>query len=246
MLGRYLCAAATVLALTVALPVPGKTVAPGLIALYTFNGTLHDASGNGKTAKSTGTPTYVSGAPFGGKALSFDGSGKAIVTAPLNISVKALPQVTFGAWVMAGSVATPQYGLISNDDGGYDRTLDIDNRDPSPGTNWSAFIGGGVVGSVPAVTNRWVFLVVSYDQSSLPGTYALYVNDGSRTTVLNGADNFDSDSVTARVTIGSNPNFDHAFKGKIANAFFYNGILTRDQIDAIGAKGPSAIPGYKK
>src|SRR5579864_17357 len=89
---------------------------PTLMALYTFNGTLADASGNGKTATASGTPAYVSGAPFGGQAISFDGSGKSVVTAPLNISVAALKQVTFGAWVRAQSVDSPNYGVISNDD----------------------------------------------------------------------------------------------------------------------------------
>jgi hypothetical protein len=44
---------------------------------------------------------------------------------------------------------------------------------------------------------------------------------------------------SAGVAIGKNPNFDHPFNGYIANAFFYNGILTSSQIDAIIAKGPS-------
>lgn len=234
-------------ALAASLPVlvAAKSPAPsGLLALYTFNGTLHDSSGHGKTAIDSGKPTYVNGAPFGGKAIAFDGSGKAVVTAPLDISVAALPQVTFGAWVMADSVRTPQYGVISNDNGGYDRTIDIDARSATTGANWSAFIGTSVVGKVPAVPGKWVFAAVSYDQSTLPGTYAFYVNDGSHTTVLHGPAGFDGDSVTKAVTIGRNPNFDQPFNGKIANAFFYRGILTLDQINAIVARGPSMIPGH--
>ncbi|MHB8152767.1 MAG: LamG-like jellyroll fold domain-containing protein [Bacillati bacterium] len=188
------------------------------MALYTFNHTLRDSSGN----------------------------GKAIVTAPLDISVAALPQVTFGAWVKAVSVSNPEYGIISNDDGNFDRSLDIDNRDAATGANWSAFVGNNVVGKVPAAKGRWVFLAVSFDQSSSPGRYALYVNDGSRTTVLRGADAFDGNSVTSRVTIGRNPSYDQPFDGEVANAFFYRGILTGAQIKKIIAKGPSAIPGYRK
>lgn len=216
-----------------------------LIALYTFDGTLRDASGHGLTAKDTGTPAYLQGAPFGGRAIAFDGTGKAVVTVPLNISVAALKQVTFGAWVLTRTVQTPEYGIISNDDGNYDRTLDIDERTGATKPTWSAFVGGNVVGKMAAIPGKWTFLAVSYDQSASPGTYAFYANDGGQTTVMKGAANFDSDSVTKAVTIGSNPNYDHAFRGAVANAFFYKGILSADQIEQLIAKGPSGIPGYK-
>jgi hypothetical protein len=200
-----------------------RASADGLLALYKFDGTLADSSGNGRTANDTGTPTFTSGAPFGGRAIVFDGTGRAIVRAPLNISPAALPQLTMGAWVNASSVATPQYGIISNDDGDFDRTLGIDTRPVSSGVVWSAFIGGNVVGSVPIRTNKWYFIAVSYDQGSMPGTYTFYVNDGSKTVTLSGADNFDADSHTDAVSIGRNPSFDSFFSGKVANAFFYNG-----------------------
>jgi hypothetical protein len=236
--------AATLIAVFAVVAVGATPARAALMAFYSFNGTLNDSSGNGKTATDTGTPVYVNGAPFGGQAIEFDGNGKAIVTAPLDISVAAVPQVTFGAWVKAASYGNPQYGIISNDDGGYDRTLDIDSRSAKTGANWSAFVGTSVVGKVPVVAGKWVFLAVSYDQHSLPGRYAFYVNDGSRTTVLSGPAGFDRDSVTRTVTIGHNASFDQPFNGDVANAFFYRGILARDQIEAIIARGPVAIPGY--
>lgn len=56
------------------------------------------------------------------------------------------------------------------------------------------------------------------------------------------AANFDGDSITAAVTIGANPDFDHAFSGDVANVLFYVGPLTEKQIAAIIANGPSNIP----
>jgi hypothetical protein len=212
--------------------------ANGLLALYTFNGSLKDSSGHGKTAHDTGTPAYVSGAPFGG----FDGSGHAIVAAPLNISPAALPQLTMGAWVNARSVATPQYGILSNDDGDYDRTLGIDSRPARNGVVWSAFIGGDVVGKVPVVAGKWYFVAVSFDQKSAGNPYVFYVNDGSKTITVTGVDHFDADSHTDVVSIGRNPSFDSSFNGEVKGAFFYAGILTKQQIAAIVARGPSAIP----
>jgi hypothetical protein len=235
--------AAAAIALVVCVCISTVSARAGLLALYSFNGNLKDSSGHGKTAHASGAPTYVDGAPFGGRAISFDGSGHAIVTAPLNISPAALPQLTMGAWVNASSVATPQYGIISNDDGSFDRSLDIDNR-PLTGGAWSAFVGGEVVGKVAATPNKWIFIAVSFDQAAGPstGTYKFYVNDGSKTITLAGADNFDANSVTTGVTIGRNPNFDQPFTGKVADAFFYAGILTKEQIEKIIARGPSAIP----
>jgi hypothetical protein len=86
-------------------------------------------------------------------------------------------------------------------------------------------------------------MAVSYDQSSGPGTYAFYFNNGGSTTVVSGADAFDGDSVTSGVDIGRNPNFDNPFDGEVANAFFYNGILSSSQIASIISNGPSSIPG---
>jgi hypothetical protein len=211
-----------------------------LLALYSFNQTLNDSSGNGLNATDSGTPTYVPGAPFGGDAIKFDGTGSAIVTAPLNITVANLPQVTIGGWFKASSISTPQYGVVSNDDGNFDRTLDIDNRDG--GIHWSAFIGGGVVGKVPVRTGQWIFMAVAYNQATLPGKFAFYVHNKSGMHTILGTDNFDTDSVSTGVTIGRNPNFDQPFSGFAANVFFYDGILTKAQIDNIIATGPSAIP----
>jgi hypothetical protein len=220
----------------------GVARANGLLALYTFNGTLRDSSGHGKTAHDSGTPAYLGGAPFGGRAINFDGTGKAIVAAPLNISPAALPQLTMGAWVNARSVATPQYGILSNDDGDYDRTLGIDSRPARTGVVWSAFIGGDVVGTVPVVTSKWYFVAVSFDQKSAANPYVFYVNNGSKTVTVTGVDHFDTDSHTDAVSIGRNPSFDSSFNGEVAGAFFYAGILTKQQIAAIIARGPSAIP----
>lgn len=224
----------------------GVTATPqyanGLLALYRFNGTLKDSSGNKHNAKDTGTPAYVTGAPFGGKAIAFDGTGGAIVTAPLDISVKTIPQLTMGGWFKATADSTPQYGIVSNDNGNYDRTIDIDNRDAKPGTYWSAFVGGKVVGNTKVALGQWVFEAVVYNQATLPGTYKLYVNDGTKTHVLHGASDFDDESITTAVTIGANPDFDHAFYGDAANVFFYVGALNAKQIGAIIANGPGSIP----
>ncbi len=108
-----------------------------------------------------------------------------------------------GGWFKATSISTPPYGIVSNDNGDYDRTLDIDNRDAKTGAHWSAFVGGKVIGTVPVHTGKWVFSAVTYDQSTLPGTYAFYVNNGSRTTVLKGQANFDPPALRRTSRLGA-------------------------------------------
>lgn len=213
----------------------------GLLALYKFNGSLDDSSGNGYTTKDSGKPEYVDGAPFGGKAIEFDGTGSAIVSAPLNISVKHIRQLSMGGWFKATSITTPNCGIVSNDNGNFDRSIDIDARS-CPTVCWSAFVGGAVEGKVPVHVGKWVFEAVTFDQKTLPGNYAIYVNTGRRTAIVTGTDNFDNDSVTSHVSIGENPNFDHPFAGEAAKVFFYVGILTKKQIADIIAHGPSRIP----
>lgn len=75
-----------------------------------------------------------------------------------------------GGWFKATADPTPQYGIVSDHDGDLDRTIDIDNRDTNPGTYWSAFVGGKVVGNTNVHLGKWVFEVVIYNQRKLPGT----------------------------------------------------------------------------
>jgi hypothetical protein len=214
----------------------GSAAQTALVAFYPFNGNVNDASGNGLTGVVTGSPTFANNAPFGGQAIQFDGSTNSFVTIPLDIDPAAVPQITFGAWVNASPATVTSdviRGLISNDDGDYDRTLDIDTR--NGGLQWSAFIGGSVVANGAVTANTWTFLAVRYNQTA--NSYAFNVN-GSQ---IAGTTNFDNTNVTTGTTIGRNPNFDSPFGGEMADAFVFNQVLTDQQIANIQANGPSAI-----
>lgn len=215
----------------------------GLLARFSFNGTLADSGPRHLKAKDSGQPVYVTGAPFGGKALVFDGSGNAIVSVPLNITPLARPKFSMGGWFKATQQATTTYGVVSNDDGSYDRSLAIGNQNRNQAEDyWTAYVGQNAVGNIPVRPGRWVFMTITYDQSTLPGTYAFYVHHGNRMTILKGAANFDIDSISTAVTIGRDPTWDSPFAGQAANVFFYNGVLTKTQIAAIAKHGPKAIP----
>jgi len=136
-----------------------------LVAYYSFDGNANDFSGqyNGTVYGATLTTGYK------GQAYYFDGND--YIQNALNINPNVLPKLTMGAWVRADN-GSPVRQVISHDDGNYDRSLGIDNR--GGGTGWSAFNGAGVLGYSPVSVGEWVFVAVSYDQST--SSVMLYVN----------------------------------------------------------------------
>ena len=147
------------------------------------------------------------------------------MTVPLDISPSAMPQLTMGGWFYANDVPN-QGGLLGDDNGGFDRMLDIDTRDSDGIPYWSAFNGKGVVAGGPFEYGQWVFVAVRYDQAS--GTMTLDVNG----TFTNSTTSFGASSLNT-FTIGRNPSFAAWFDGKIDDVFVYNGLLPNSYLDEI-------------
>jgi hypothetical protein len=204
----------------------------GLIALYQFNDPNNlglDTSGNNNNATNMGATYTASG--YQGGAASFVGAVG--LRSPVDVDPSVMPQMTWGAWVMP-TATNPIRAVLSSDNGGFDRDIDIDSRGGS--TSWSAFTGSGVLGSgVTPSTSAWTFLAAVYDQSSSSLTF--YVNGQSfaTTTSFGGSQSiFD---------IGNNPSFGEYYNGLIDNVFVYNQALSASQIGTIRANGfPSSVP----
>lgn len=106
-----------------------------LIAYYQFNNPSdlgQDSSGHGNNATNFGA-TYSASGYNGGAAALFvanNSNNPQYLQAPVNISPHAQPELTMGAWVYANpnapGVSYP--GIISSDDGGFDRSLNLDTR----------------------------------------------------------------------------------------------------------------------
>ena len=201
-----------------------------LLGYYTFEDNALDLSGNGNHGTlSAVAPTFTASGYQGG-AYQFGAAGtNTFVTVPINITPAVLPQVTFGAWVNADVADAVIRGIISHDDGGFDRTIDVDTR--AGGVAWCFFLGvtGGCAG--PVVPGAWTFLAARYDAAT--GNAALTVNGfhfelGSYVP---------GSSVETTTTIGRNPNFDLPFIGRIDDVFFFNEYLTNAQIDDIQRNG---------
>lgn len=207
------------------------TASAQLIAYYPFDGNANDASGHGFTVTTNSALYTANGGYTGtgaqGGAYIFNGTSSYLEIAGLNINPAHYPQLTMGAWVFALS-GTPIRQVISQDDGGLDRSLGIDSRGSL--TGWTAFAGNGWLAGEPVTTGTWTFLALSLDQ--VAGTATLYVNDHSYTYANTG---YGSGWNFTR--IGMNPSFGEYFAGTIDEVFFFSTALNSTQVDTIRTQG---------
>ncbi|MCC6860509.1 MAG: PEP-CTERM sorting domain-containing protein [Bryobacterales bacterium] len=207
----------------------------GLIGFYPVDGNANDFSGNGSNATVVTDVSCVAG--FEGLAALFNGS-TSYIQIPVNINPGVTPMLTMGAWVLPSDV-NPVRGIISHDNGGFDRNLNIDYRGSCAGSAcYAAFTGSSVLAGSVATANPadWVFVAASYNAST--GAVVLYV-DGNVYT----ANGFPGSGV-AFTHIGHNPSYPEWFSGLIDNVFLFDQILSESEIAAIRAGGAEAIMKY--
>lgn len=201
----------------------------GPIAFYPFEGDTNDATGHGYNGTGWGVIPTASG--YEGQAYIFDGGS--YVTIPVNINPGVMPQLTMGAWAWA-DFTTPVQAVISHDNGGFDRNLNMDYRGGCPGSAcWSAFTGSSALAGPEVTTGEWVFLAVRYDSAA--SSIVLDVDTTRVSTTGSPGSGWD----TAR--IGSNPSYGEYFVGVIDNVFIYDRVLSDAEIDAIRLGGADAI-----
>jgi hypothetical protein len=227
----------------------------GLIGYYTFDGNANDSSGHGNNGTlSANAPTLT--APGGGytgwnnpnsQAYQF-GAGSsnpadplnAFITVPININPTALPQLTFGAWIKSDDVSAVTRGIISQDNGGFDRTLDSDIRLDGI-ARFCAFTGSaagnGICGG--PVTTDWTFVALRFDAAAGLGQMTIDGGSSAPYAVANG-------SGTTTTAIGRNPNFDQPFSGLIDNVFFFDTYISDAQMADLYRNGyqsgPAPVP----
>lgn len=214
----------------------------GLVAYYDFNGpagTANDVTGNGHNATSVVGVTQVAGRTGnpGDSAYQFNGDVNNDMTSyiDVNLNLNLYPLLTMGAWVQV-TESTPRGKVISHDNGGYDRTLGLDNRAPE-GSGWSAFTGTDYVAGGGVVSpKKWQFIAVTYEQDDTTSLFVdgLLVSGGP---ALHGTGlNF--------TRIGGNPSFGEWFDGLIDDVFFFDEILSNDEILEMSSSGvPFNPPG---
>jgi hypothetical protein len=215
------------------LKIAPKISQKGLMAFYSFDGDAQDVSGNSRHGE-VHRVKRVKG--FEGEAYYFQGTGPpSFIKAPVYLNPDEYPQLTMGAWVRVprSALARPRIRqLISHDNGGFDRSLGLDNRTGAYG--WSAFAGqNGVLGPLAITPDRWVFVAVVYDQWK--GTVRLHVDDKSIQgpgTLGKGLD---------FIHIGANPTYGEYFQGYMDNVFIFDWALNLKEIEYIRQQGAAGV-----
>lgn len=226
------------LALCAAVAMMAPAAKADLIGYYTFEGNINDVSGNGNHGSFGPVAPTLTGNGYQGSAYQFGTGGtNTFITLPIDINPGVMPQVTFGAWVNA-DLNDLRRGIISQDTGNYDRTLDLDDRGPSSAASDYCVFAGPVTQGIcsgAATTNQWVFLAARYNATT--GDIAITVN-GTHTT----GSGLPENNGTSLLYVGRNPTFDLPFAGRIDNVFVFNEYLTNAQLDDIRRNGIDTVP----
>lgn len=193
-----------------------------------------DASNHGVAARLIGAPLWAAAGHEGG-ALEFDGDDAVRVELNINPGFDQRPQLTMGAFVRVDEI-TGTHAVISCDNGDWDRSLLIQNG------RWSLFKANGATtaGALAQVSEQWVFVAAVYDGPENRGY--LYV-DGHPVleTGLSNPCGVGQGFGYPFVEIGRSPGFGQGFKGAIDNVFFFEGILSAEQLDRIRTRGRQSI-----
>jgi cysteine-rich repeat protein/YD repeat-containing protein len=198
-----------------------------------------DAGGRGNDAFRATDMSYPIGSPAGGvtgpsgRSADFDGVANSFLDSPVNIGPDRTQEVTFGGWVKATDVASTQR-LLSHDDGGFDRSLHIENTDCA--MQFAAWTGSGFLCGA-TVTTGWHFVAARYDGSAT----TLFV-DGD---TFGGLPNTDQTGDGERFTrLGASPLSNPVwFDGELDNVFIYHDALSDGAIAAIRDNGVPAVLG---
>src|SRR6187200_2034278 len=104
-----------------------------LVAYFDFDNAANpylDASGNGHHISGNAGTNPVWGAATGfNNTGAYDFSGDRLIV-PVDINPAALPRMTWGAWVRTDTLTSSLYKALGHDNGNWDRTLGLDNRNP--------------------------------------------------------------------------------------------------------------------
>ncbi|HEX2748565.1 MAG TPA: LamG-like jellyroll fold domain-containing protein [Verrucomicrobiales bacterium] len=219
-----------------------------LIGLYTFDDSanrLKDSSGyrNNITGTAGTDPVWGPTTGFNGSGAYEFSSDRLIV--PINVNATVLPRMSWGAWVRTNTLTSGLYKVLGHDDGAWDRTIGLDNRNPAI-FRYTGFTGtannSGPVENTPSPvsTTNWTFIAATYDNAAQ--TMTMFVDlDASSTTdpvvAVTELAGFGPGAATFAIGGISPTNAGEAWVGAIDNVFVYKDALTPAKITAIRNRG---------
>jgi hypothetical protein len=231
-----------------------QEIRDALIGFYPFDDAdnpLRDESGTGNDLSEPPDlflPAHDPQGGFEGGGFLFTGGERMIV--PININPSALPELTMGAWVRTDILDPGLRKVMGHDNGGWDRTIGLDNRIPEGGEapfRYTAFTGTGPGPTNlpgPVVIEDWTFLAATYNQTL--GELVVYVDIDASTTDDPPASAAQAATFGAGFNTASIGNLRpdtaaEGWVGSIDNAFFYRAALTAAQVTQIRDGGREFI-----
>ena len=194
---------------------------------------------NGTVINDGAAPVYTANG-FTGGAADFLGGGK--INIPFNTGPSLWPNLTWGAWVNPDAIDGIR-AILSNDDGAWDRTLNIDFR---AGGNYGAFVGPLFAPfpehntGVAPVIGEWIFFGAVYENNfDGPGLGRMSLYIGNQ-VIPNIPTRFDN-TIWTYTSIGGSPTFGEFWDGRIDDVFVIDGAATSAQMAQIIAN-PNDIP----
>lgn len=141
-----------------------------------------------------------------------------------NLNSDVLPQCTLMTWARYTGEPGGVQQIISHDDGGYDRSLGLDDRGGQWG--WSCFAGNqGVLGGFPVKPGEWTFLAVVYDEPAQTTTFYA----GEEKTEIRDAR---SGAGQETLNLGANPSYGEYFLGDVEPVMVFDRALSEEEIRA--------------
>ena len=235
---------------SILLPLPEIPV-EALLGYYPFDDPADptkDASGNGNDLDATlAEPTYSETGGFNAGAYEFDGQQRLV--APIDINPFEQPKLTMGAWVKTSNLTPGLRKVMGHDDGGWDRTIGLDNRNAGDPFRYTSFIGNGrpVIGELPGPDNTedWTFFGAVYDEDAAEVTVYVDLDASTRGDELVSATEPTAfGGGFAEMSIGSlRPDVpNEGWAGLIDNAFIFSAALSKEQMTLMRDLGSPIRP----
>ena len=118
-------------------------------------------------ARADGAPAVVPNVLDGHAVVRFDGTNQMLMTT-IDIGPARMPEGTVITVLRSTTAdASPLRKIYGNDNGGFDRTVGLDDR--APGKNFTAFVGTGVAGYFQLAPNTPYVVIDEYSRKEFSG-----------------------------------------------------------------------------
>jgi len=200
-------------------------------AFYPFDGNAQDTGGGENHGVVNGAKLTNDKSANADHAYDFNGTSAYIAT-PLNINPSEMPTMTMTAWVWprqaSGEVNAGRRQVLSHDDGGFDRSLLMEDA------KWHVFTGGSNwnTGAV-ADLNAWQHVAVVFEQNNVR-----FYKNGHRYSFGSAPG---SGTSLNKLIIGDNPSaLNEFFDGVIDDVRVYSRALSQTEVNEIYTGSPVA------